>query len=320
MKSLPITALGLGLAATLALTACSSTGASAGGAFRPSNTTMTVPFSAGGGSDISGRTVAAGLEAATGVNVTTENREGGAGAVGYSYFLGQAGTDSHLLATETSLLTLPIAQDVEFDHTSFTPIAKFGDDYTLLVVRADSPYRTCADVVDAAGTDRVVAAVSGAVSLDEVVFSMVEKDQDVEFDRVPFESGGEVLAGLLAGQVDIASLNPSEAIGQIESGDFRALCAFAEERYEYEELADIPTAAEQGIDVAFAQFRGIIAPGGISDEAADYWIDVAGTFAESDEYTTYIEDNYLQPNVSYGDEFAEYLETASSDLETVFDK
>ena len=316
MKSSKIFAASVVGVTALALAACSGGGAS--GAFRAANTTMVVPFAAGGGSDVSGRTVAEGLEAATGVNITAENREGGNGAVGYSYFLGQQGNANTLLAAETSLLTLPIAQDVEFEHTSFTPIMKLGDDYTLMVVRDDSPYTTCAEVVEAARSERVVAAVSGAVSLDEVVFSMVEQDQGVEFDRVPYESGGEVVAGLLGEQVDIASLNPSEVVGQIESGDMRALCAFSEERYEYEELADIPTAGEQGIDVAFAQFRGFIAPGGIPDDATEFWTGAAEDFAGSEEYQAYIEDNYMQPNAAYGDEFAAYLDTASTELEAVF--
>jgi putative tricarboxylic transport membrane protein len=321
MKSKITTVVATAAISTLALAGCSSAagaGGSTEGEFQPSGkVTMVVPFAAGGGSDTSGRAIAAGLEDVTGVNITVENREGGSGAVGYSYFLSQEGKDNYLLASETAMLALPLTQDVEFDYTSFTPIMKLGDDFTLLVVRDDSEYETCDEVVDAAADSRVVAAVSGSTSLDEIVFTLVEKDQDVEFDRVPYESGGEVLAGLLGGFVDVASLNPSEVLGQIESGDLRALCAFSEERYEYAALADIPTAAEQGIDVAFAQFRGFIAPGGITDEAREYWIAAAEEYAESDDYTAYIEDNLMQPNIAYGDDFVTYLEGNNEDLKAV---
>jgi putative tricarboxylic transport membrane protein len=272
---------------------------------------------AGGGSDLSGRAIAAGLEDGTGLNISVENREGGSGAVGYSYFLQQQGKDNFLLASETALVALPLTQDVEFDYTSFTPIMKVGDDYTLLVVGPDSPFETCSDVVEAAASDRVVAAVSGATSLDEIVFSLVEDETGVEFDRVPFDSGSEVLAALLGGQIDVASLNPGEVLGQLESGDLKALCAFSEERYEYEALADIPTATEQGIEVAFAQYRGFIAPGGISEEAKEFWIDAAKEYEKSDAYATYIEENVMQATALYGDDFAEYLEGNSADLESV---
>jgi putative tricarboxylic transport membrane protein len=320
MKSRTPLAAGLAAASLLALTAC---GASAGGGGASDgaptgNVTMLVPMGAGGGSDLSGRAIASGLEQGTGLNVSVENREGGSGAIGYSYFLGQEGRNDLLLAAETALVALPVTQDVEFAYEDFTPIMKVGDDFTLIVVQPDSEYDTCSDVVDAAKDDRVVAAVSGSTSLDEIVFTLIEQDQDVEFDRVPFESGSEVLTGLLGGQIDVASLNPAEVIAQLEAGDLKALCAVAEERYTYDELADIPTAGEQGIDVSFAQFRGFIAPGGISSEAEQYWIDAGEAYADSDAYTEYVESNYLQPNAQYGEEFRTYLGENTADLEKVF--
>lgn len=319
MKS-RITAAGIAAVSIAALAGCSSAAgqeSDAAGGFEPNDVRMVVPFAAGGGSDVSGRAIASALEEATGATITVENREGGSGAVGYSHFLAQEGNADYLLASETALLALPLTTDVDFDHTSFTPIMKLGDDYTLMVVPADSEFETCTDVVDAAKSDGVVAAVSGAVSLDEVVFTLIEQDQDVQFDRVPFEGGSEVIAGLLGGQVEVGSLNPSEVLGQLESGDLRALCALSDERYEYEELGDIPTAIEQGIDVSFAQFRGFIAPGGISDEAREFWIDAAKQFAESEAYTAYIEENLMQANALYGDDFVDYLEQNSADLEAV---
>ncbi|MGM1028454.1 MAG: tripartite tricarboxylate transporter substrate binding protein [Actinomycetota bacterium] len=318
MKSRTTTAL-IGAVAVAALAGCSSTGGApaADGAFAPTDVRMIVPFSAGGGSDASGRAIASGLEAATGTTITVENREGGSGAVGYGHLFAQEGNGSYLLASETTLLSLPLTTDVDYTYESFTPIMKLGDDYTLVVVPADSPFQTCTDVVDAAKADGVVVAVSGAISLDEIVFSLVEQDQDVTFDRVPYESGSEVIAGLLGGTVEVGSLNPGEVLGQLESGDLRALCSLSEERYEYEQIADVPTAIEQGIDVSFAQWRGFIAPGGISDEARDYWIAAAEEYVASDAYTTYIEENLMQPNAVYGDEFVEYLGENSAYLESV---
>jgi putative tricarboxylic transport membrane protein len=283
--------------------------------------TMIVPFGAGGGSDRAGRATATMIEAANGdVGVNVENREGGSGAVGYSHFLGQNGDGETLLATETALLALPISGEVEFDYNDFTPIMKLGDDYTLMIVNADSPYETCADVVDAAKNERVVAGISGITGLDNIVFTLTEQETGVEFDRVPFESGGELTAALLGGQIDVASLNPGEIIGQLEAGEVKALCAYSEERYsDYEELADIETAKEQGIDVAFAQFRGVLAPGGISEEARQFWIETMEAAVETDEYQTYIEENYLQANTAAGDDFVEYLKGNNELLKKVLE-
>jgi putative tricarboxylic transport membrane protein len=287
----------------------STAGASGDGDWKPSgDVTMVVPFSAGGGSDIAGRAMAAGLEKVVpDLTMTVENRDGGSGAVGYSYFLAKEGNPNYLLATETALLALPLTEDVSFDYTSFTPIMKVGEDYTLMVVRKDSPFQTCSDVVDASKSGRVVAGISGVTGLDNVVLKLTEQKTGASFDRVPFESGGELMAALLGGQVDIASLNPGEVIGQLESGEIRALCAYSQERYDYPELADIPTAKEQGIDVAFAQYRGLIAPGGLSDAEQQGWVEAAQKFAESPDYTTYVNDNYLQPVTAFGDDFGDYL-------------
>jgi putative tricarboxylic transport membrane protein len=319
MKRTRSTVLATTSVLALSLAACGGGDSGGGGGddagsgdFRPrgGDVTMLVPFGAGGGSDLAGRATGTMIESADEeLTVSVENREGGSGAVGYSYFLGENGNENLLLATETALLALPISGEVEFDYTDFTPIMKLGDDFTLMVVAADSPYETCADVVEAAESERITAGISGITGLDNIVFTLTEQETGVEFDRVPFESGGELTAALLGGQIDIASLNPGEIIGQLDSGDVKALCAYSEERYsDYEELADIETAKEQGIDVAFAQFRGVIAPGGISDEARNFWIETMEAAVETEEYQTYIEDNYLQPNTAAGDEFVSYLE------------
>ena len=308
--------------AALVTTGCAGpTPASEGGEWTPEgDMTMVVPFAAGGGSDLSGRAMAAGLESVQdGLNVAVENRDGASGAVGYSYFLTKEGDPNYVLATETALLALPLTQDVEFDYTSFTPIMKVGEDFTLLVVDADSPYETCNDVVDAAKSERVIAGISGETGLDNVVFTLTEQQMDVEFDRVPFESGSELTAALLGGTVDIASLNPGEVIGQLESGDIKALCAYADERYDYPELSDIPTAKEQGIDVSFAQFRGLLATGGITEGEKQGWIEASEAFADSDAYTEYVESNYLQPVTAFGDDFTAYLESNSETLAGVLE-
>lgn len=302
------------------LTACG--GASGGeddGEFTvKGDVTMLIPFAAGGGSDLAGRATAAAMEAANeDLNINVENKDGGSGAVGYAQFQRESGNGQYLLATETALLALPLSGVVDWTYEDFTPIMKIADDFTLMVTRADAPYETCADVVDAAKSDRIVAGISGATGLDNVVFTLTEKQTDVEFDRVSFESGGELTAALLGEQIDIASLNPGEVIAQLESGDIKALCAYADERYDYEGLQDIPTASEQGIDVSFAQFRGVLAPGDISDSAKDYWVEQMEAAIETDEYNTYIEDNFLQPNTAAGDDFSAYLEENNAQLQEV---
>jgi putative tricarboxylic transport membrane protein len=272
------------------------------------NVVMIVPFEAGGGSDILGRAIASGLEEVRpGVNVSVENRAGGSGAVGYSYLLEQEGNPHILLASETTGVALPLTTEVAWSWTDFTPIAQIGEDAILSVVDRDAPYESYPDVVEAAKKGRITVGVAGATSEDSIVASLVEQDQGVEFERVVFDSGGEIVAALLGGDIDTASLNPGEVIGQLEAGDLRALAVFAEERYEQPQLADVPTAKEQGVDVTFVQYRGTFAPGGISPEERKYWADAHVEWTNTESYEQYIDDNYLISVVRVGEEFADYL-------------
>lgn len=297
-------------ACALALSACGGSSGNAKNAanFKPrGNVTMVVPFAPGGGSDISGRASASGLADASGMNISVKNIEGGSGAVGYSQFLSDSGKDNVLLASETALLALPVTQKVKFSYKSFTPIMKLGDDYTLIVVRPDSPYKTCKDLADAAKGKQVRVAISGKTGLDNIVFSLMAKKTGADFNKVPFESGAEAITALLGKNVDAISNNPGEVMGQLQAGKLRALCAASDKRYTNKALKDIPTAKEQGVDVSFAQFRGIIAPAGISDEAKAYWIAEGKKFAKSKEYKKYIKKNMMQPNTLYGNNFTKYL-------------
>ncbi len=267
---------------------------------------MIVPAGPGGGSDVAGRAVAAGLEEAADVTISVENQEGSGGALGFSNFLQYEGDPNYLISAETALIHIPATQEVEFSYQEFTPIFKIGEDSTLILVRSDSELQTCSDFVEKAEDGRVVVGFAGG--LDEITFNLFEEASGAEFDYVPFGAGSESTTALMGGHVEVVSANPSEAMGQIESGDVRPLCAAAEERYTYDQISDVPTAKEQGIDVAFAQYRGILAPGGISDEARQFWIDAAKQYVESDAYDEYVESAMLQPLTAFGDDFTSYLD------------
>jgi putative tricarboxylic transport membrane protein len=150
--------------------------------------------------------------------------------------------------------------------------------------------------------------VVGTTGLDTIVFGLLEENAGVEFERVVFESGGELVTALLGGDIVMASLNPSEVIGQLEAGDLKALVAFAEKPYEGGELADVPIAKDEGYDVAFTQYRGLFGPGDIPSEARKYWADALLAWTETDNYDKYIQDNYLISLIRMGQEFERYLQ------------
>jgi putative tricarboxylic transport membrane protein len=278
---------------------------------------MIVPFEAGGGSDILGRAMASGMERVREVNVSVENRPSGSGAVGYAYLLEQQGDPNYLLASETTAVALPITTETPWTWEDFTPVAQIAEDATLMIVPQDSEWETLGDVLDAAKQGRLTVGVAGATGLDTIVFSLVEEQEGVEFERVVFESGAEIVNAMLGGNIDLASLNPGEVIGQIKSGDVKGIVAFAEKRYEGDLFGDVPTAKEEGVDVAFTQFRGALAPGGIQPEARKYWADALIAWTKTDNYQQYIQDNYLISRIRVGKEFESYLGDYEKTLQDV---
>ena len=296
---------------TLGLVGCGQAGGGGGGAgWEPTqDVVMIVPFEAGGGSDILGRAMAAGMEQVReGVNITVENRPSTTGAVGYSYLLEQQGDPHFVLASETTAVALPITTETPWTWEDFTPIGQIAEDATLLIVPQDSEFASLQDVIDAAEQSRLTVGVVGTTGLDTIVFGLLEENAGVEFERVVFESGGELVTALLGGDIVMASLNPSEGIGQLEAGDLKALVAFAEKPYEGGELADVPTAKEEGFDVAFTQYRGLLGPGGIQPEERQYWADALVAWTETDNFDKYIRDNYLISLIRTGQEFENYLQ------------
>jgi putative tricarboxylic transport membrane protein len=276
---------------------------------------MIVPFEPGGGSDVFGRTIAAGLEEVReGVNVSVENRAGGSGAVGYSYLLEQSGNPHFLLASETAGVALPVTADVPFKPSDFTAVAQVAEDTTLIVVPQDSKFRSLPDVIDAAKDGKVTVAVSGATGLDAVVTTLTERDQNVKFERVVFESGGEIVNAALGGDVDAAMLNPSEVIGQLRANKMRALAVYGRKRYEGGALAEVPTAAEEGVDVSFTQYRGLLAAGGIKPAERRYWEEAVTEWTKTPSFDKYVKDNYLVPVLRRGKEFETYLQGQEAPL------
>lgn len=299
-------------------------GGGGGSGWQPNQgVTIVVPYAPGGGSDVFGRALAKGIESArSDVTVTVENRSGGSGTVGYSHFFTQQGNPHYLLPSETAGVVLPFTTEVPWTWQDFTPIMQIAEDAIMVVVAADSPYENLQDVLEASEdgeTPRI--GLSGSTGPDAIVTRQWEQQAGTQFRHVAFGSGGEIVAALLGGDIDMGMLNPSEVIGQIEAGKVRGLAVFASERYERAPLSEVPTSTEQGVDVTFAQYRGVFAPGGLSDPQIDYWVETVRAWTQTDAYRQgYIQENYLRPVQRPHEEFVSYLEDYEKQVQSALDQ
>ncbi|MGK5529703.1 tripartite tricarboxylate transporter substrate binding protein [Streptomyces sp. URMC 129] len=279
---------------------------------------MVVAFAPGGGSDRSARVLAQGLnELDAGFDVNVQNKEGGSGAVGWATFLAEEGNGSTLLVAETALNTLPLVYDVPFTYEDFTPLVMFAQDSRIVVAPPDSPYRDCTDVVEAGRDGRVVVGSSGRTGADSLVIAEFEEEGGA-FDTVPYGSTGEVLTGLLGGQVDFAPASAASAKPYLESGDLVALCTLTAERYDDPVLGSVPTALEQGLDAQVTVWRGVFGAGDIAEVQRDYWIEEIRKAMDSETYRDYIATDLLIPADIGGDEFAAYLDEYDTRMKEIF--
>jgi putative tricarboxylic transport membrane protein len=269
-----------------------------------------VQSAAGGGSDIFARTIAKALtdSKAVTVPINVVNKPGGSGAVAYSYLNTKKG-DPHVIATATgSYITTPVQGHSPVSHKDFSNVAILAVEDYVGVVRADSPYKSLKELIATAKQkpNAIRVGGSGPAGSDAIIRHRLEKAAGVKLNFIVFQSGGEVNAALLGGSVDFASPNPSEATQLIKAKRIRPLAMFSPERLD--NWKDVPTAKEQGINVTLEQFRGVVAPSGISKEQALFWQNAMVKMFQSPVFQKYLDENGLRPLVKVGNEADKYLD------------
>ena len=195
---------------------------------------FTVPFAAGGGSDIMARTIAAIIEKEKILPqpLVVVNRAGASGVLGYMHVAQKTG-DPYLLTTATNSFTIqPLLGKMKADYRDYSLIAGLALDEFVLVVPANSPYKTVRDLIDGARRAAKEVKIGGtsAPSIDTIITHLVEKATGVQLNFIAFKSGGEVMTALLGSHIDVASANPGEALTQIQAKKARVLAAASTKR------------------------------------------------------------------------------------------
>lgn len=286
----------------------------AGQAFPSKPIEFVVPFGAGGGSDILARTIARIMqeERLLPVPLVVVNMPGGSGAVGWSYVLNKRG-DPHVLTTVSgSFWTTPLVGQAPFKPGDFTAVAGLALDTFLLVVRAESAYRTLGDIVQVSKRAPESISISGSAvaSDDRVVTAMLEKAAGVKFTYIPFGGSGPALTAMLGGHVSATWLNPAEGLEHLKARKVRALAVTSTRRISI--LPDVPTFRELGYDVVWDQYRGVAMPPGVPAAAVQTLWSAFQRLCRSPKWLKeYIEPNFLQPMCQGPEEWARTIQTVN---------
>ncbi|MGB3288896.1 MAG: tripartite tricarboxylate transporter substrate binding protein [Burkholderiaceae bacterium] len=232
---------------------------------------MIVPFPPGGVTDTVARPIADGLSHSLGQPVVVENKVGAGGAIGAGE-AARAKPDGYtIMLMLSSISILPEADKIlgrkpAYEISQFKPIARITADPTVLVVRADSPWKTAKEFVEAAKKEpgKINYGSSGIYGSMHVPMAMLENAAGVKLTHVPYTGAGPAVAALLGGQVQAISTGPSSVIQHIKAGKLRALAHWGDKPLAT--LPDVPSLQSLGYNAKFVQWSGIFVPAGVPDE------------------------------------------------------
>ena len=223
-------------------------------AARPIN--LVVAFPPGGVADLTARPIAIALEKVLKQKVLVENKAGAGGGVGNTYVTKAKPDGYTLLMALSSVTILPEADKVNGKTPAYTldqliPVALVSADPTILVVRAETPYKTVKELIDAAKANpgKINYASSGYYSALHTPMEMLSIATGAKMFHIPYQGGGPAVTALLGGQVDALASGPGPVLQHIKAGKLRALASWGEKRHTA--LPDVPTLKELGIDSEF---------------------------------------------------------------------
>ncbi len=251
-----------------------------GGGYPARPLEIVAPAGAGGGWDTIARTVQRALETEKLYSqpITVQNKVGGGGAVGLAYMFTKKSDDYELVVYSPPLIINTLNKTFENNYKELTPLAKLITDYQVILVKADSPYKTMGDLMAALKKDPGAVKFAGASSpgsMDHLAIAKLAKAAGIEpgkLSYVAFNDVGSGMTALLGGNVGFMSTGVGEAIPQVEAKTVRALGVSSAER-RGGVMKDVPTWKEAGFNVTYEVWRGIFGAPGMSADAKKWWGD-----------------------------------------------
>jgi tripartite-type tricarboxylate transporter receptor subunit TctC len=227
--------------------------------------TYVVPFAAGGTTDILGRLIGQKLGPVLGTTVIIDNKPGAGGNIG-SDFVAKAAPDGNTILGGTisshSINTSLYAKMPYDPVKNFQPITLIGMLPNVLVVNANSPYKTVKDVIAAAKAkpDVIAFGSSGNGTSQHLSGELFKSLSGINMLHVPYKGSAPAMQGLMGDQVTLVFENAVAAIPLIQSGRLRALAVTSGKRYSG--LPDVPTIAETLPGYEIVSWQAIFAPAG----------------------------------------------------------
>jgi putative tricarboxylic transport membrane protein len=303
---------GLALVASACGVTDSSSGDSAADAGQPlSDLRIMVPNTPGGGYDITARTAAKVMEddeITSGTEVF--NLEGAGGTVGLARTVNEKGNADLTMLMGLGVVGASYTNNSKATLADTTPIARLIEEYGAVMVPKGSPFKTIDDLVTAWKADPGSISVGGGSSPggpDHLLPMQLAQAVGIDPKKVNFvqyDGGGDLLPAILGSKVDVATSGAGEFKDQIANGDIRVLATSGDERIDD---IDAPTFKEAGIDLVFTNWRGVVAPPGITDAQKERLVDAFQKMHETQEWKDALKANSWTDAFQTSDQFGAFL-------------
>jgi putative tricarboxylic transport membrane protein len=293
-----------------ALTACGSNGSGGGGTASAGTLKIMAPANAGGGWDQTSRTAEQAIKQADPARkVEVFNVPGAGGTIGLAQLAGEKGNGSMLMTMGLVMVGAIEQNRSKVTLADTTPIAKLTEEYEIVVVPAESKLKTIADLVAAwkAAPKTVSIAGGSAGGTDHILAGLMAKAAGVDPKQINYvanSGGGEALNLLLGNKATIGISGVGEFAEQVKAGKLRALAVSSPQRLP---AVDAPTIKEGGLDVEIANWRGMVAPGGLSDADKQSLTDLVTKMHASQAWKDAVAKNGWIDAFQTGQQFADYL-------------
>ncbi len=296
---------------------------SASGSDARAKLTLIAPAAAGGGWDLVARESQQALRSDGIVNnAQVVNVPGAGGTIGLSQLENLSGQPTTVMITGTVMLGGIAINNSDTTLADTVPIAKLAEDFEVFVVPKDSPIQNLEDMIEAWRANPGGLPIGGGSlgGIDHIVAGQLAQEADIDpaaINYIAYSGGGEVLTSLLSNTVGVAVSGFNDFRDQIEAGNVRALAVAAPEPLEG---FDVDTFIEQGYNVDLVNWRGIVAPPGISDEDRQTLVDIVTEMVQTEQWATAVERNRWKESVVTGDEFGEFLEVEQARITGILEE
>lgn len=272
--------------------------------------TLSVPYGAGGSTDLLARSIASVMTKYLGQPVVVENWAGGGGIPGVNKTL-KAKPDGYTIGMSS---TGPFCSTVHIQDVPYDPlndvqyVLNLSVHPVVLIVRADSPWQTLEDFVAdvKANPQKYILGQNSPGGTTHIAMASFMKAAGLKLKMVPYSNGAEEVAAILGGHVDCGPAHPTEVMEQVRAEKLRVLMAFQPERVSL--FPDAPAAPELGYDIDVKVTKGIYVPKDVPADIAKVLHDGFKQALEDKDFLAVAAKIGEEPNLKYmtGEQLAQF--------------